>query len=121
MNADLPVTIAPMAPACADDFRRALDVVARERKYLTFLEAPPLEESREFVLELTARGDPQFVALHEDRVIGWCDIVRHRHKIHLHRGTLRLIQATLAQATRAGFVRVELSVHADNARAIALL
>ena len=33
---------------------------------------------------------------------------------------LRLIQATLAQAQVAGFVRVELDVHADNARAITL-
>jgi RimJ/RimL family protein N-acetyltransferase len=135
MNADLLVTIAPMAPAHVEGFRRAVDVVARERKYLTFLEAPPLEESREFVLELIARGDPQFVAFHGEEVIGWCDIVRHRHAIHKHRGTLgmgilpgyrgqgvglRLIQATLAQADRAGFVRVELSVHANNPRAISL-
>ena len=33
---------------------------------------------------------------------------------------MRLIRATLAQARVAGFVRVELDVHADNARAIAL-
>jgi RimJ/RimL family protein N-acetyltransferase len=33
---------------------------------------------------------------------------------------LRLITATLAQARKAGFVRVELCVHSDNARAISL-
>ena len=33
---------------------------------------------------------------------------------------LRLIQAALAQAWAARFVRVEIDVHADNARAIAL-
>ncbi len=40
-----------------------------------------------------------------------------------HRGRglgLRLINATLTQARKVGFVRVELCVHADNARAIAL-
>ena len=31
-----------------------------------------------------------------------------------------LIETTLAEARRQGFVRVELSAHADNARAIAL-
>jgi len=70
MNADLLVTIAPMAPAHVEGFRRAVDVVARERKYLTFLEAPPLEESREFVLEFIARGDPQFVASTERKSSG---------------------------------------------------
>lgn len=33
---------------------------------------------------------------------------------------LKLINATLARARKAGFVRIELSVHADNARAISL-
>jgi RimJ/RimL family protein N-acetyltransferase len=33
---------------------------------------------------------------------------------------LRLLNATLGAAFGAGFVRVELNVHADNARAIAL-
>ena len=33
---------------------------------------------------------------------------------------LKLINATVAQARKEGFVRIELFVHADNARAIAL-
>lgn len=33
---------------------------------------------------------------------------------------LRLINAALAQARKIGFVRIELSVHSDNARAISL-
>ena len=57
------IAILPFAPEHIDGFRRTLDIVARERKYLSFLEAPPLEATREFVLNNIARRNPQFVAL----------------------------------------------------------
>ena len=129
------VAIVPIAPEHIESFHRALDLVARERKYLTLLEAPPLPQTREFVLDLIKNGDLQFVALADGEVVGWCDIRRHFFAAHAHRGTLgmgvvpacrgrglglRLIQAVLDEARGAGFVRIELDVHADNARAIAL-
>jgi RimJ/RimL family protein N-acetyltransferase len=129
------IAIAAIAPEHIGSYRRALDVVARERKYLTMLEAFPPTETRDFVMSLIARGDPQFVALAEAGVVGWCDIQRIPFPSHAHRGTLgvgvlpayrgkglgrRLLETTLSAAARAGFVRVELSVRADNARAIAL-
>jgi RimJ/RimL family protein N-acetyltransferase len=87
------------------------------------------------VLNGTENGDLRFVALAEGEVAGWCDIQRHSFPAHAHRGTLgmgitrpyrglglgvRLLTATLDQARSAGFVRIELSVHSDNRRAIAL-
>ncbi len=125
----------PMAPELVEGFHRALDTVARERKYLTLLEAPPLSQTREFVLGMIENGDPQFVVLIEGEVVGWCDIRRHFFPAHAHRGTLgmgivpayrghglgsRLLETTLERAGAAGFVRIELAVHTDNARAIAL-
>ena len=118
-----------------ESFHRALDVVARERKYLTLLEAPPLRQTRDFVLASIRNGDPQFVALAEGEVVGWCDIRRHFFPAHAHRGTLgmgiipayrgrglgmRFLQATLDKAFAVGLVRIEFDVHADNARALAL-
>jgi RimJ/RimL family protein N-acetyltransferase len=129
------VVIVPIAPRHIEGFHRALDLVARERIYLTLLEAPPLPQTREFVLDLIKNGDLQFVALADGEVVGWCDIRRHFFPAHAHRGTLgmgivpayrgrglglRLVQAVLDEARSAGFVRIELDVHADNARAIAL-
>ena len=129
------IAIIPTSPGQIESFHRALDVVARERKYLALLEAPPLSQVREFVMDLIQKGGLQFVAAVEDEVVGWCDIQRHGFPSHAHRGTLgmgivpayrgrglglRLIQATLVQAWAARFVRIELDVHADNARAIAL-
>jgi RimJ/RimL family protein N-acetyltransferase len=135
MRAPPDATIAPMAPEYIESFHRALDTVARERKYLTLLEAPPLPEAREFVLDGIKKGDPHFVALAKGEVVGWCDIRHHDFPPHAHRGTLgmgiipglrgqglglRLLKAALERAGDAGFVRVELAVHVDNTRAIAL-
>jgi RimJ/RimL family protein N-acetyltransferase len=129
------IAIVPTRPEHIESFHRALDIVARERKYLALLEALPLAQTREFVMGMIEKGGLQFVALANREVVGWCDIQRHGFPSRAHRGTLgmgivpayrgrgvglRLIQATLARARLDRFVRVELDVHADNARAIAL-
>ena len=116
-------------------FHRTLDTVARERRYLAFLEAPPLEATRSFVRHMITQGQPQFVALSGSNVVGWCDISRHSDPVHTHAGTLgmgllqpfrgqgigtRLIRPTLAAAQAIGMARVELSVYETNASAIAL-
>ncbi|WP_337268662.1 GNAT family N-acetyltransferase [Oryzifoliimicrobium ureilyticus] len=129
------IEIAPMAADYIEDYHQALDTVAKERRYLTFLEAFPLAETRDFVLSVLEKGNPFVVALKDGRVIGWCDISRHAFASHAHCGSLgmgllpsyrgqgigqRLMTAVLDQARQAGFIRVELAVHADNTRAIAL-
>ena len=127
--------IEPIAAEHIEGFHKALDTVAREREYLTMLEAFPLEQTRAFVLGMIENGNPQFVALADNKVVGWCGISRHTFPSHAHAGSLgmglipayrgqglgrRLIEATLRAARDAGIERVELSVHADNDRAIAL-
>ncbi|MEZ2128305.1 MULTISPECIES: N-acetyltransferase family protein [unclassified Sinorhizobium] len=129
------IAIVPIAPEHIESFHRALDTVAREKKYLSMLEATPLPQTREFVLGMIRKGNPQLVALADGEVVGWCDVSRHFFPSHAHRGSLgmgiipayrgqglgrRLIEATLKQARESGFSRVELDVYTDNARAIAL-
>ena len=129
------VRIEPMTLDCVEGYRRALDVVARERKYLTMLEAQPEPDTLRFVKSNLENGNPMMVALAGDKVIGWCDVRREFFPSRAHRGTLgmgllpewrgrgvgrRLLEATLAQARRSGFKRIELDVHADNPRAISL-
>ena len=129
------IQIERMGASHIGSFHQTLDAVARERKYLTLLEAPPLAQTREFVLDRIARGEPNLVAIAGDQVVGWCDIARHFFPAHAHRGSLgmgllpawrgqgigrRLIDGALALAWDTGFTRVELSVHADNAPAISL-
>jgi ribosomal protein S18 acetylase RimI-like enzyme len=113
----------------------ALDVVAREHKYLTFLEAPPIESSRAFIRENIAQRHPHFVALAGDRVVGWCDVRPRERPVTRHSGVLgmgvlpewrgqglgrRLIERTLEAARAYPLARVELAVRADNTRAAAL-
>jgi RimJ/RimL family protein N-acetyltransferase len=129
------VGIEPMREDHVESFHAALDMVARERKYLTFLEAPPIDSTRSFIRDMTANGNPQVVAVENGRVVGWCDIRRHPHVTHAHCGSLGmgvvpgfrdrglgtlLITAALDLARQRGMHRVELHVHADNIRAIAL-
>jgi len=129
------VEIVPIAQDHIESFHRALDFVARERRYLSFLEAPPLEAVRAFVLDNISHGYPQMVAVSAGRVVGWCDVVPKPRPIYAHVGVLgmgllpeyrgqglgdRLIRQTLAAARAFGLTRVELSVRESNAGAIAL-
>lgn len=129
------IAIEPIREMHIEGFHKALDTVARERRYLSLLEAPPLESTRDFVLDNIRNGHPQFVALAVGEVVGWCDIRRHEREVHVHRGTLgmgiapgyryrglgrRLISTTIEAACALGLHRIELDVYADNLPARAL-
>jgi ribosomal protein S18 acetylase RimI-like enzyme len=116
-------------------FREVLDGVARERRYLAFLEAPPLARMRRFVLDGLSCGIAQYVAVDGERVVGWCDVVPKSHETLRHSGTLgmgvaashrgigvgtALLRATLEGAFARGLTRVELVVRTDNEPAIEL-
>jgi ribosomal protein S18 acetylase RimI-like enzyme len=129
------IEIAPIVAAHVDSFHRTLDTVARERRYLVMLEAPPLENPRSFVQDNISQGHPRFTALSDGEVVGWCDATPKRLPIHRHVGVLgmgvlpayrgqgigrRLISRTLDAARARGLTRVELTVREDNSGAIAL-
>lgn len=126
----------PIAEQHIPGFHAAVDIVARERKYLAFLKAPPLEDVTRFALDNIAHGYPQFVVLSGGTVVGWCDIIPNRSRaIYSHSGTLgigllpefrrkgigrQLMQRTIEAAFAFGLARIELTVRENNANAIAL-
>jgi RimJ/RimL family protein N-acetyltransferase len=131
----MPIEIVPIQRRHIAGFRSVLDGVARERRYLAFLEAPPADRVRRFVLGNLKSGAAQFVALDGEQVVGWCDVTPKNHDTLRHSGTLgmgvaathrgqgigtRLMAATLDAATANGLSRVELIVRSDNTTAIAL-
>jgi RimJ/RimL family protein N-acetyltransferase len=131
----MPVDIVPIEESHIEGFHRALDIVARERRYLAFLEGPPLEGARAFALGHIKRGDPLFVAVSKGEVIGWCDITVKERPIYAHSGVLGmgllplfrgqgigagLIRQSLAAARTFGFHRVELTVRENNTKAMEL-
>jgi ribosomal protein S18 acetylase RimI-like enzyme len=127
--------IVPISEEYIEAFRAALDSVAREQRFLAFLEAPPLEAVKEFVLANILAGYSQFVAIADDAVVGWCDVLPKPRPALRHSGVLgigvidayrglgvgtALIDTTLHAARAAGLTRIELTVRADNHRAKAL-
>ena len=115
-----------------NSLHKALDSVARERRWLALAEAPPLAAVVAFADILARQGCPQLVALDGKRVVGWCDIRVHEGALSRHVGVLgmgvvdgyrgrgigrALLEACLAKSP---FARVELSVFADNTAAIKL-
>lgn len=129
------VRIVPIAEAHIASFRAAVDSVAREKRYLLFLEAPPLEECAAFVKENIRKGRVQLVALAGERVVGWCDILPIPRHAAAHVGVVglgvlkdsrrrgigpALLRAALENARSSGLTRIELDVREDNATALAL-
>jgi ribosomal protein S18 acetylase RimI-like enzyme len=110
--------------------------VARERRYLAFLEAPPIEATRTYVLDNIRRGELQFVAVSTDgEVVGWCDVLPMGRPSQAHLGVFgigllpqfrgqglgtKLTKKTLAAARAFGLHRVELTVREHNTGAIEL-
>ena len=127
------IDIVPIAPEHIESFHRLFDIIARERRYLAALEAPPLESFRSFILDMISQGQVRFAALSDGEVVGWCDALPkplpiHRHVLGMgllpaYRGQgigKRLLQRTLETARAGGLSRVELTVREDNPGAIAL-
>ncbi|HEY6863710.1 MAG TPA: GNAT family N-acetyltransferase [Burkholderiales bacterium] len=124
--------VVPMEEQHIEGYRSALDSVARERKYLAFLEAPPVEAVTVFVLGNLRANRPHFVAVDGGEVVGWCDISSLERPAFAHSGMLgmgvlashrgrgigrELLRATLENAHEMGLTRVELTVREPNARA----
>lgn len=119
----------------AEGIRLCIDAVARERRHIAMLEAPPHEQVRGFVEAITAGAGVQVVAQQGEALIGWCDLWRNprrgfRHCAVLGMGLLAphrgrglgraMLAAVLREARPQGIHRVELEVYPANRPAIAL-
>ncbi len=117
------------------DFWKALDEVARERKYLLFTEGPDIEGTRKFLSDIVKNQWTQFLAMENDRVVGWCDIIPYSYEGCRHVGQVgmgvvsshrrqgigeQLIRRAIAHAREKGLGRIELEVFSTNEGAIAL-
>ena len=130
------IRIVPTSEEHIAGLQRCVDAVARERRWIGFLEGPPLGQTRAFVEMILRGAGVQFVALNAaDEVVGWCDALRldqetFRHGWRLGMGLLpavrgrgvgrRLAEPAIAAAKAQGAERIELEVFASNVRAIAL-
>lgn len=112
-----------------------MDRVARERKYLGFTRAAPIEETRKSLVEDMERGVIRLIAVDDSKIVGWCHIRPDRWEGFTHAGWLgmgvlkeyrgqgigsALLHRSLGEARNRGLERVELSVFASNITAIRL-
>lgn len=129
------LSIEPVAPRHFEGLRRALDTVAREKRYLAFTEAPPPQECNDFYASIIANGWCQHVALADGEVVGWCDVLPTHGQARAHIGTLgiglvpsarhqgigeKMMRSAIEAAWASGLTRIELTVRADNLGAKAL-
>lgn len=129
------VRIVSVGPRRIAQFHELLGTVARERRWLAMVDAPPLEDVTHFVLESLAEGGIHLAALDRDELIGWCDVRRAARIGSAHVGRLgmgvaigargrgiggALLDEVIARATRKGIERIELEVFGSNTSAIAL-
>lgn len=127
--------ITPITEGHIPDFWSAVDSVARERRYLAFLQGPPLHTTRDFVLQNIKDNWPHLVAIDEGKVIGWCDISALDRPVFAHIGALgigilapyrgqgvgaALLKEALERAKAKGLTRIELTVREQNTTAINL-
>ncbi len=127
--------IVPLQESHFVGLHRVLDVVAREKRYFTLLQAPLLEECCERYRSILTNDQCLFVAELDGEVVGWCDILPVRGDTRTHVGLLgmgmlasarhrgigrQLMQAAIGKAWLKGLSRIELTVRVDNSNAKAL-
>lgn len=129
------VKILPIAEDYIESVHKCLDSVARERLYLAFVQAPSLDSTRSFILSNIANRVPQFVAVVNNEVIGWCDVCPLKIEGFKHCGKLgmgisshyrglgigqQLAIRTIQRSKEVGLERIELQVFASNVPAVKL-
>ncbi len=113
----------------------ALTAVARERIYIEMIEPPAFDKVCEFQRDLIKKNIPTYYAVHNKRVVGWCDVFPSDNPRQSHRGSLgmgilpefrgqgigtKLVDAVLRHAKVYGLEKVELNVYTSNKAAVAL-
>lgn len=129
------VTIRQISQLDIEGIHSCIDSVARERKYLGFTQAAPIDETHKSLVEDMERGVIRLIAIDRSQIVGWCHIKSGReegftHASWLGMGVLKefrgqgtgsaLLQQALEEARNRGIERVELSVYASNLVAIRL-
>ena len=119
----------------AEGFWTALKSVAQEKKYILTIQAPPFESTKAFVQDNVEKNYAQYVAVSDNTIVGWADIIPLEHPTMAHVGSLgmgviadyrgqgigsKLLASVIQHAWDSGLKRLELEVFTDNQAAINL-
>jgi ribosomal protein S18 acetylase RimI-like enzyme len=129
------VQIRPARESDAEPIREAVKAIAAEKWYLATVDGFSLEQTREFLKHIVEGDLPQVMAVAEETVVGFCDILPNSaagftHVARLGMGVRsewrrqgigrRLLEACIALAKNADIEKVELEVFSDNIAAVRL-
>ena len=129
------VQIRPSRESDAASFNDAVNAVAAEKWYIATVDGFSLEQTRAYLQGIVEDSLPQVLAVAEDEVVGFCDILPNAAKGFTHVGRLgmgvrfkwrrqgigrRMLDACLSLARSAGIEKVELEVFSDNVGAVRL-
>jgi len=119
-----------------ESYNRAVDLVAKERKYLSTIEGFSLESSRDFLSYVIQYNFAQYFLISGKTVIGWCDVIPKSIPEFSHVGVLgmgilpeyrgkgygkKLMDKTIKHAfTINNLEKIELIVYESNEGAISL-
>src|ERR1700733_12122122 len=135
MNDGPRVQIRPVRESDAASFCDAVKAVAAEKWYLATVDGFSLEQTGAFVKHIVDAALPQVMAVADDQVVGFCDILPSAAKGFTHVGRLGMgvrfewrrqgigrgmLDACLTLARSAGIEKVELEVFSDNLGAVRL-
>jgi RimJ/RimL family protein N-acetyltransferase len=125
----------PLQEAHFERLHHLFDAVCRERRFLAFTQAAPMDQTFAYYRSVLAGGHTHFVAVRGTALLGWCDVLPLSGQMRAHAGTLgmavaaaergkgigrQLILAAISAAEAKGLRRIELTVHAENQAAQAL-
>ncbi len=131
----MPLKIEALQETHFEQLHCVFDAVCRERKFMAFTEAGPKEQTFAYYGNILAGGHSHFVAVRNQQVVGWCDVLPQVGQMRSHSGVLgmavaveqrglgvgkALIQAAVAKAHTRGLLRIELTVQSENQVAQAL-
>ncbi len=123
------VVLEPLSQSHFEQLHCLFDAVCRERRFLAFTHAGPREETFAFYQGILDRSETHYVAVEDNHVVGWCDVLRQFAHVRQHIGTLgmavaasrrgrglgkALITKAIEHASTRGLTRIELTVHCQN-------
>src|ERR1700688_492485 len=135
MHNDPRVQIRPARESDAASTNDAVNAIAAEKWYLATVDGFSCEQTRAFLKQVVDGNLPQVLAVVQDQVVGFCDVIPHTTKGFTHVGRLgmgvrsewrrqgigrRLLDGCLTLARNAGIEKVELEVFTDNLGAVRL-
>ncbi|HPS12063.1 MAG TPA: GNAT family N-acetyltransferase [Prolixibacteraceae bacterium] len=119
----------------AESYCRAVDTIARERKYLGSTTGFPVESTIDFVGLIVRNNWPQYYAIEDGEVVGWCDAIPKSYEGLTHVSVLgmgvlapfrgkglgsQLLEKIIEHSRNNGIEKIELDVYESNQAAIGL-